>query len=583
MAPEPTSAPPARLSVHADAHDRRDSPGVSAVTRVRAAYARLQEVERPEIWISLRDESDAVADAAVVDARVAAGERLPLHGLVAAVKDNIDVAGFDTTAGSRTFAYAPTADSPSVARLRQAGAVVLGKTNLDQFATGLVGTRSPFGAVRNAWDPERISGGSSSGSAVAVALGIVDIALGTDTAGSGRVPAALNGIVGVKPTIGLIPTTGVVPACRTLDCVTVFARDLATARRAAELMSGPDGVDPLARVDRPAPPLDASPVVAVPTAGHLDHLAAGWPDAFAAVVRGLAASGVTIIEVDIAPLLEAAALLYGGAFVAERTAAVGDFIAAHHDLIGTDLDSTVAGIILSGADAAAADYFRDREKLERLGLEGLRRLDGAVALLTPTTTGHPTLAEVAADPVAVNSRMGRYTNFANLLDLSSLAVPAGFVGGLPFGVMLTGAPFADRTLAQLAERIAGPELELLVVGAHLRGQPLNRQLVEAGGSFVADVRTAPEYRLYALGTTPAKPGLARTSADGAPIAGEVWRLPAAGFARFVAALPQPMGVGPVRLEDGRMLAGFLCEALALEGATDITAHGGWRAYLGSLS
>jgi allophanate hydrolase len=583
MPPEPTSAPPARLSVHADAHDRRDSPGVSAVTRVRAAYARLQEVERPEIWISLRDESDAVADAAVVDARVAAGERLPLHGLVAAVKDNIDVAGFDTTAGSRTFAYAPTADSPSVARLRQAGAVVLGKTNLDQFATGLVGTRSPFGAVRNAWDPERISGGSSSGSAVAVALGIVDIALGTDTAGSGRVPAALNGIVGVKPTIGLIPTTGVVPACRTLDCVTVFARDLATARRAAELMSGPDGVDPLARVDRPAPPLDASPVVAVPTAGHLDHLAAGWADAFAAVVRGLAASGVTIIEVDIAPLLEAAALLYGGAFVAERTAAVGDFIAAHHDLIGTDLDSTVAGIILSGADAAAADYFRDREKLERLGLEGLRRLDGAVALLTPTTTGHPTLAEVAADPVAVNSRMGRYTNFANLLDLSSLAVPAGFVGGLPFGVMLTGAPFADRTLAQLAERIAGPELELLVVGAHLRGQPLNRQLVEAGGSFVADVRTAPEYRLYALGTTPAKPGLARKSADGAPIAGEVWRLPAAGFARFVAALPQPMGVGPVRLEDGRMLAGFLCEALALEGATDITAHGGWRAYLGSLS
>ncbi len=581
MVPESSSAPPAPSSVHTDSHERRRGAGVSAVSRVRDAYARLQAVERPEIWISMRDESDALADAAAVDARVAAGERLLLHGLVAAVKDNIDVAGLDTTAGSRAFAYAPMADSPSVARLRQAGAVVLGKTNLDQFATGLVGTRSPFGAVRNAWDPERISGGSSSGSAVAVALGIVDLALGTDTAGSGRVPAALNGIVGVKPTIGLIPTTGVVPACRTLDCVTVFARDLATARRAAELMSGPDGADPLARADRPAPPLDASPVVAVPTAEHLGHLAEGWADAFAAVVRRLAASGVTIIEVDIAPLLEAATLLYGGAFVAERTAAVGEFIAAHRELIGTDLDSTVAGIILSGVDARAADYFRDREKLERLGLEGLRRLDGAVALLTPTTTGHPTLAEVAEHPVAVNSRMGRYTNFANLLDLSSIAVPAGLVGGLPFGVMLTGAPFADRTLAQLAERIAGPEIELLVVGAHLRGQPLNPQLVEAGGSFVENARTAPEYRLYALATTPAKPGLARASGDGAPIAGEVWRLPAAGFARFVAALPQPMGVGPVRLEDGRMLTGFLCEALALEGATDITAHGGWRAYRGS--
>lgn len=555
----------------------------SAVARVRAAYARLAEVDRPEVWIALRDEADAAADAAAVDARVTAGEQLPLAGLVVAVKDNIDVAGLDTTAGSRAFAYTPAADAPAVARLRHAGAVVLGKTNLDQFATGLVGTRSPFGAVRNAWDPDRISGGSSSGSAVAVALGIADLALGTDTAGSGRVPAALNGIVGVKPTIGLIPTTGVVPACRTLDCVTVFARDIATARRAAELMAGPDDVDPLSRPDRPAPPLDAAPVVAVPTAEHLEGLAKGWADAFAGVVRRLEASGVTIVEVDIAPLLEAATLLYGGAFVAERTAAVGDFLDAHRDLIGTDLDRTVAGIILSGADARAADYFRDREKLERLGLEGLRRLGDAVALLTPTTVGHPTLAEVAADPVAVNSRMGRYTNFANLLDRSSLAVPAGLVGGLPFGVMLTGAPFADRTLAQLAERIAGPELELLVVGAHLRGQPLNPQLIEAGGSFVADVRTAPEYRLFALATTPAKPGLARASTGGATIAGEIWRLPAAGFARFVAALPQPMGVGPVRIEDGRLVTGFLCEALALEGATDITAHGGWRAYRSALS
>ncbi|WP_345801665.1 allophanate hydrolase [Microbacterium sp. AZCO] len=555
----------------------------SAVERVRSAYARIAEVDRPEVWISLREERDAATEAAVVESRVAAGEPLALAGLVVAVKDNIDVAGLPTTAGSRAFAYEPQADAPAVARLRAAGAIVIGKTNLDQFATGLVGTRSPFGAVRNAWDPERISGGSSSGSAVAVALGVVDLALGTDTAGSGRVPAALNGIVGVKPTIGLIPTTGVVPACRTLDCVTVFARDLVTARSAAEIMAGPDGVDPLSRADAPAPPLDARPVVAVPTPEHLEGLAEGWADAFRGVVARLADEGVDIVEVDIAPLLEAASLLYGGAFVAERTAAVGDFIGAHRDLIGTDLDETVAGIVLAGSDARATDYFRDRERLERLGLEGRDRLGGAVALLTPTTTWHPTIAEVAADPVGANSRMGRYTNFANLLDLSALAVPAGFVGGLPFGVMLTGATFADRTLAQLAERIVAPAIDVLVVGAHLRGQPLNVQLVEAGGTFVDDVRTSADYRLYALATTPPKPGLARSSAGGAPIAGEVWRLPAAGFARFVAALPQPMGIGAVVLEDGRTVAGFLCEALALEGADDITAHGGWRAFRESLA
>ena len=556
---------------------------MSAVDRVHAAFARIVDIERPEVWISLRDEEDVAAEAALIDGRITTGERLPLAGLLVAVKDNIDVAGLDTTAGSRTFAYRPPQDAPAVARLRAAGAVVVGKTNLDQFATGLVGTRSPFGAVRNAWDPERISGGSSSGSAVAVALGVVDIALGTDTAGSGRVPAALNGIVGVKPTIGLVPTTGVVPACRTLDCVTVFARDLSTARRAAEVMAGPDGIDPLARPDVPAPPLDAAPVVAVPTAEHLQGLAEGWANAFADVVCRLAASGVTIVEVDIAPLLEAAALLYGGAFVAERTAAVGDYIDTHRDLIGSDLDATVAGIILSGADARAADYFRDREKLDRLGLEGRRRLGDAVALLTPTTTGHPTLSEVAADPIGANSRMGRYTNFANLLDFSALAVPAGFVDGLPFGVMLSGAPFADRTLAQLAERVAAPDFELLVVGAHLRGQPLNGQLVEAGGSFVAEVLTAAEYRLFALPTSPPKPGLSRTTTGGAPIAGELWRLPAAGFARFVAALPRPMGVGPVRLSDDRTITGFLCEAVALEDATDITSFGGWRAYRSSAS
>jgi allophanate hydrolase len=389
-----------------------------------------------------------------VDARAAAGDRLPLAGLAAAVKDNIDVAGMPTTAGAASYSYLPGQDATSVARLRAAGAVVLGKTNLDQFATGLVGTRSPYGAVRNAWDPARISGGSSSGSAVAVALGLVDIALGTDTAGSGRVPAALNGIVGVKPTRGTIPATGVVPACRTLDCVTVFARTLGLARRTVAELSGPDGTDPLARAFRgpchPAPADGRGPRVAVPLASQLQDLADGWTDAFAAAVEQLRLTGAEIVPIDIQPMLDAAALLYGGAFVAERYAAVGAHIRAHSDLIGTDLDPTVARIILAAAMPTAADYFADRERLDFLAARAAEAMSGLDALLTPTTTAHPTIAEAQADPIAVNSRLGRYTNFANLLDMAALAVPAGTAGGLPFGVMLTGPAGSDDRLAQIA-------------------------------------------------------------------------------------------------------------------------------------
>ncbi|ACU72631.1 allophanate hydrolase [Catenulispora acidiphila DSM 44928] len=555
---------------------------MSAVERVRSAYETLRRVDRPEVWISLRAEADVLSEAAAIDARVAAGARLPLAGLAAAVKDNIDVAGLATTAGTAAFAYSPEADAVAVARLRAAGAVVLGKTNLDQFATGLVGTRSPFGAVRNAWDPARISGGSSSGSAVAVALGVVDIALGTDTAGSGRVPAALNGVVGVKPTRALVPTTGVVPACRSLDCVTVFARDLALARLAAGIMAQDD--------DRDRAVLPAVPKVAIPAPEHLAGLAEGWAEAFAAAVGRVRDTGAEIVEVDITPLLEAANLLYGGAFVAERYAAVGGFIQDNRALIGGDLDPTVASIILAGASWSAAELFGDRERLEALAAAGLAALAGCDALLTPTTTAHPTLAEVAAEPVAVNARLGRFTNFANLLDLAALAVPAGEVHGLPFGVMFTGRAFSDRALAELAGRLLSPRVELAVFGAHLRGQPLNAQLVAAGGTFVADIRTAAEYRFYALATDPPKPGLVRVAGvapgvapavvpEGASISGELWSLPAAGFATFVASLPQPMTIGRVSLSDGGTAPGFLCEPSAVVGAADITASGGWRAHL----
>jgi allophanate hydrolase len=563
---------------------------VSAADRVRAAYAAIAAARRPEVWITLRPAGEALAEAAGIDARVAGGAELPLAGLVAAVKDNIDVAGLPTTAAAPSFAYQAAEDATAVARLRAAGAVVLGKANLDQFATGLVGTRSPHGAVRNAWDPARISGGSSSGSAVAVALGLVDLALGTDTAGSGRVPAALNGVVGVKPTRGVIPATGVVPACRSLDCVTVFARSLDLARKAVATMAGPDGRDPLAALlgDGPRgawrlPAGDGvaegrAPRVAVPRPDQLGGLADGWAEAFAAAVSRLRLAGVETAEVDIAPLLDVATLLYGGAFVAERYTAVGGHIAAHAGLIGTDLDPVVARIILDGARFTAAELFADQEKLDLLAAAAAGALSGCDALLTPTTTAHPTLAEVAADPVGVNSGLGRYTNFANLLDLASVAIPSGTVRGLPFGIMLTGPAGSDARLAEIAGRQDQAPVDLLVVGAHLSGQALNHELLAAGGTLVRARATAPCYRLFALDTAPPKPGLVRQSEGGESIAGEVWRLPAAGFARFMAGLAPPMTVGRVCLDDGDDVLGFLCEPAATAGATDITRYGGWRAW-----
>jgi allophanate hydrolase len=568
-------------------------PG-SCVERVRAAYAAIRAAGRPEIWITLRPAGDALAEAAAIDARVAAGQPpLVLAGLVAAVKDNIDVAGMPTTAGAPSFAYQPAADATAVARLRAAGVVVVGKTNLDQFATGLVGTRSPYGAVRSAWDPARISGGSSAGSGVAVALGLVDLALGTDTAGSGRVPAALNGVVGVKPTRGVIPCTGVVPACRTLDCVTVFARSLELARRAAAVMSGPDGIDPQATLLGGCPrggwrlpgrggASGRAPRLAIPRPDQLDGLAGGWAQAFAAATDRLRAAGVEAVPVDITPLLEAAALLYGGSFVAERYAAVGAHIAAHAAAAGDGLDPVVAQIILDGARFSAADVFADAGRLDEFAARAAAALAGFDALLTPTTTAHPTLAEVAADPVGVNSRLGRYTNFANLLDLASLAIPAGTVRGLPFGIMLTGPAGSDARLAEIAAAYERAPVDLLVVGAHLSGQPLNHELIAAGAILAGPAATAPCYRLLALDTTPPKPGLVRVAAGaaagGASIAGEVWRLPADGFARFTAGLAPPMVIGRVCLDDGRDVLGFLCEPAALAGAADITGYGGWRAW-----
>jgi allophanate hydrolase len=531
------------------------------------------------VWITQRPPAEVEAEVAAAD------PSLPLSGLRLAVKDNIDVAGLPTTAGCPAFAYVPEVSAPAVERLVAAGAVVVGKTNLDQFATGLVGTRSPYGAVRDARRPERVSGGSSSGSAVAVALGEADLALGTDTAGSGRVPAAFQGIVGIKPTRGLVPTLGVVPACRTLDCVTVLAREPALAERAMALMSGPAAGDPTSRPWPADAPLAVAPAprVGVPADGQLEALSPAYARAFAIAVARLAEAGARIVEIDLEPFLAAARLLYEGAFVAERHAAVGAFVRAHREAV----DPTVGAIIEAAGDLPAHALVSDGERLDRLGLDAATQLAAVDALLLPTAPDQPTIAEVEADPVGVNSRMGTYTNFCNLLDLCAVAVPAGEADGGHFGVTVLGPAFADRVVADVAALLAGPGdeawgppgVELFVVGAHRRGHPLNGELTGRGARLVRTTVTSPDYQLFRLDTAPAKPGLVRVGVDGAAIEGELWRLPPAGLASLLADLPEPMALGRVRLADGGTPVGFLCEPAAVEGAPDITRHGSWPAYL----
>ncbi|MGW2636866.1 allophanate hydrolase [Streptomyces sp. NPDC001348] len=546
----------------------------TTVSRVRAAYDRVDAVDRPEIWIGLRPRTEVEAEARAVDERVASGARLPLAGRLFAVKGNIDVAGLPTTAACPAYAYQPAVDAPVVARLRAAGAVVLGTTNLDQFATGLVGTRSPHGAVRGAVDPARISGGSSSGSAVAVALGLVDFALGTDTAGSGRVPAAFNGIVGLKPTRGLVPTAGVVPACASIDCVTVFARTLPEAEEALAFMACPPGRE-LPSLPRRNPGPWRIAVAPLDQLGELDE---GWAEAYEAAVARLVASGASVRTLDLAPFTEAAAMLYDGAFVAERYTAVGSFVDKLIREGGEGLDPTVAGIITRARDIPAHRLFADQDRLAALRSRALAELADADALLLPTTPGHPTLAEVAADPLGANARLGRFTNSTNLFDLAAVAVPAGEVNGLPFGVMLIGPAFTDERLARIA-RTLPPETSLAVVGAHLTGQPLNHQLLALGARLDRTTTTAPVYRLHALRTAPPKPGLVHVGEGGAAIETEVWRLPAEGLGRLLTALPRPMTLGSVELADGSSVPGFLCEPSALKDAEDITGYGGWRSYL----
>lgn len=582
-------------------------------------YDALQDGVAPAAFISLlsRDEARQALDAAY--------EAVPhghLTGMILAVKDNIDVAGFDTTAACPGFAHRPNADvdtdADCVAALRACGAVVIGKTNLDQFATGLVGTRSPYGAVSDAAVPERISGGSSSGSAVAVAAGLVDAALGTDTAGSGRVPAGLQGIVGIKPTLGIVSTTGVVPACESYDCVTVFARTEATAESVMEVMASTGSRAWPADVRFTAP---LTPVVGVPA--ELPALSASWQEAFDAAVEHLRAAGCEIRVVDMNPALEAARMLYDSALVAERAEAIGAVIAGFGP--EAEVDPTVGDIVANAGRWSGVEVLRARRLLDARAQVAMREWDGVDVLLVPTAPFHPTIAAVQADPIGVNSAIGTYTNFCNLMDLSAVAVPwttvpdsgrsqdgssAGQAAN--FGVTVLARAFEDGVAAGVASLFGDGEggasqaqaqaqarswtaavgaqaaIPLIVFGAHLRGQPLNRELRSLGASFVGDVETTSDYRLYALNTVPPKPGLTgpvgqggsgETGAAGTRIAGEEWLVSPAGLGHFLDALPAPMALGQVTLSDGRSVTGFTCQPAAVEGAEDISRFGGWRGYL----
>ncbi len=565
--------------------------------------ARIEAHADRHIWISrlsrqqLQPYLQALAGKSPAD--------LALYGIPFAIKDNIDLAGLPTTAACPDYAYQPQDHAFVVQRLIEAGAIPVGKTNLDQFATGLVGTRSPYGACENSFNPEYIAGGSSSGSAVCTALGEVSFALGTDTAGSGRVPAAFNNLIGVKPTRGLLSTRGVVPACRSLDCVSVFTLDCGDARRVLDCCSAFDVHDPWARSEPPALP-GFNPRrfrFGVPRDEQLEFFGNAQAQAlFGQAVQRLQTLGGEAVNIDFEPFLSAARLLYDGPWLAERYAAVESFIETRPEA----LHPVTREIIARGRQGSALDAFRAQYRLCEYRRASERVWDQVDVILTPTAGTLYRIDEVESDPVALNSNLGYYTNFMNLLDLSAVAAPAGFQSDrLPFGVTLVGRAFADAALLALAERLqqatglppgaTGEPLAaasasqvtpkgivpIAVCGAHLSGLPLNGQLTERGAWLMQRTCTSTAYRLYALaGGPPQRPGLVRDE-GGAAIEVEVWALPREQVGGFLELIPAPLGLGKVELEDGRWVSGFICEPCALNGAQEVTGWGGWRHYLAS--
>lgn len=576
---------------------------ITPAQTVARTYQRIRDHNDPAIFISLRDEKDAIAEAEKLAARDATS--LPLYGVPVAVKDNIDALGFPTTAACPAFSYTPTHDSTAVERLRAAGAIIIGKTNLDQFATGLVGVRSPYGIPKNSIREDLIPGGSSSGSAVAVGAGLVPLSLGTDTAGSGRVPAMLNNIVGLKPSLGMISTAGLVPACRTLDCISVFALTVDDAALALSVMAGPDQADPFSR-DRPLgaiTPFPANLRLGVPRNGQLIFFGDRKAEAaYGDALKRWTALGAKLVEFDLEPFYETARLLYEGPWVAERYLVIKDLLASAPDSI----HPVTREITAAGARLTAAETFSALYRLQGLRKIAERTFANIDALVLPTAPTAYTTAQVLANPIELNSRLGTYTNFVNLLDLCGLAVPASMrTDGIPFGITLLAPAGRDALLASIgrafhadtkltvggAKGVAqaplaplaangSDEIPIAVVGAHLSGMALNGELRALNGKLIEATKTAPDYKLYALQTTPPKPGMLRLEAGtGASIELEIWSLSSSAFGKFVNAIPAPMAIGTIRLADGRSVKGFLVEPEVLGEARDITAYGGWRKFM----
>jgi allophanate hydrolase len=564
---------------------------------------RANQAAQRHVWITRFSRERLLDHARSIEQRSI--DELPLYGVPFVIKDNIDLAGVPTTAGCAQYSYVPAQSSTVVQRLLDAGAIPLGKANLDQFATGLVGTRSPYGACRNSFNAEFIAGGSSSGSAVAVATGLASFALGTDTAGSGRVPAAFNNIVGLKPSLGKISTRGIVPACRSLDCVSIFALTSEDAARVLAVVEGFDVDDPYSRMvgDVAIP----GQRFGVPRSEQLQFFGdREYARLFDQAIARIESLGGTLVQIDFAPFMDAARLLYEGPWLAERYAGLEDFIELH----ASAMHPVTRQVIESGKSPSAIDAFKAQYHLMSLKRASERVWDGIDVLITPTAGTIYEIARVNADPIRLNTTLGYYTNYMNLLDLAGVAIPAGFRSdGLPFGVTIVGRGGTDHALLALAGRLhracvnrlgavdlpmplpaesasAVPEgfTAVAVCGAHMDGLPFNRQLRDRGGYLVRSTRTAAHYRLFALpGGPPLRPGLVRLRNGGTSIDVEVWAVRSADFGSFVESVPAPLGIGTIELQDGEHVLGFLCESYATDGAVDITHLGGWRAYLKDTS
>lgn len=557
----------------------------------------------PAIWIHLLTEEELEPYFQRLEACKA--EDLPLYGIPFAIKDNIDLAGIPTTAGCPEYSYVAAVSAFVVEQLIQAGAVPLGKTNLDQFATGLVGTRSPYGACQNSFNPAFISGGSSSGSSVAVAKGLCTFALGTDTAGSGRVPAAFNNILGVKPTKGLLSTRGVVPACRTLDCVSVFALCAADADQIMRVAVKYDPAEPYSRKNEGhahIPQISGGFTFGVPRQEQLQFFGNHeYELSFIRIVDLLISLGGIRVEIDFDPFLAAARLLYEGPWVEERSAAVGEFLQSHPDA-GYPVTRE---IICTNKSQSAVDLFKAMYALQALKAKTDAMLEEVDVMVTPTAGTCYTIADVMAHPVTLNSNLGYYTNYMNLLDYCSLAVPATMTSTVPFGVTLVAPAFHDELLLTLGARLhqavhlpmgagcdypppykpvnKGDQVLLAVCGAHLQGLPLHYQLMELDARLVKKTVTAPSYRMYALNSLPPKPGLVRDEQQGVAIEVEVYSLSSTAFGQFVAQIPHPLGIGKLELDDGRWVPGFIAEPIICNEGKEITKFKGWRFYLEAKS